>query len=104
MPAKIKLKIVLKGDVANVKSLMVHPMETGMRKDPDSGARIPAHYIKQVTFANNGKTVLIADCSTAVSRDPFFAFSFKGAKAGDVFTVSWVDTEGETASLEKVLA
>ena len=42
MASKIKVKVKLKGDVAEVKSLMMHPMETGARKDPDSGATIPA--------------------------------------------------------------
>ena len=45
MASKIKLKTKLQGDVAEVKSLMLHPMETGTRKDPDTGALIPAHHI-----------------------------------------------------------
>ncbi len=103
MASKIKVRATLKGDVAEVKSLMMHPMETGSRKDPDTGQTIPAHHITDLTFLNNGEVVMTAHCSTAVSRDPYFSFSFKGAKAGDTLTVTWVDNLGESDSVESVL-
>ena len=104
MASKIKVKVKLKGDVAEVKSLMLHPMETGSRKDPDTGANIPAHHITELTFLNNGQTVMTVHCSTAVSRDPYFSFSYSGAKAGDTLAVQWVDNTGETDSVETVLS
>jgi sulfur-oxidizing protein SoxZ len=103
MASKIKVKVKLKGDVAEVKSLMLHPMETGSRKDPDSGATVPAHHITELTFKNNGATVMTVHCSTAVSRDPYFSFSFGGAKAGDTLSVHWVDNKGESDTTETVL-
>jgi sulfur-oxidizing protein SoxZ len=103
MTTTIKVKVKLSGDLAEVKSLMVHPMETGARKDPDTGAIVPRHHITQLTFANNGVPVMIANCSTAVARNPHFNFSFSGAGPGDTFTVSWVDTRGESDSLDTVL-
>jgi len=103
MASTIKVKAKLKGDVAEVKTLMLHPMETGSRKDPDTGATIPAHHITELTFLNNGAAVMTAHCSTAVSRDPYFSFSFGGAKAGDKLTVSWVDNTGESDSTEITL-
>jgi hypothetical protein len=42
-------------------------------------------------------------CSTAVSRDPYFSFSFSGAKAGDTLAVRWVDNTGESDRVETVL-
>ena len=103
MASKIKVKVKLKGDIAEVKSLMLHPMETGARKDPDTGSTIPMHHITQLTFANNGEPVMVINCSTAVSRDPYFSFSFNGAKPGDTLTVNWVDNKGESDSTEVVL-
>lgn len=100
MASKIKLKTKLRGDVAEVKSLMLHPMETGARKDPDTGALVPAHHIKQLTFEHNGRTVMVANFSTAVSKNPYFGFSFKGASAGDKLKASWVDNLGATDELE----
>lgn len=104
MANQIKISAKLKGNVADIKSLMLHPMETGARKDPDTGNLIPAHHITQLIFTNNGKQVMVANFSTAVSKNPFFGFSFEGAKAGDMLKVSWVDNKGETAELETQLA
>jgi sulfur-oxidizing protein SoxZ len=103
MSAKIKVQIKIENGLARVKSLIVHPMETGSRKDPDTGELVPRHHIEQITFSNNGKSVLLVNCSTAVSRNPTFNFSFKGAKPGDHFRVSWVDTRGASDSLDKEL-
>lgn len=103
MASTIKLSVKLKGDVADVKSLMLHPMETGARKDPDSGSLIPAHHITQLIFTNNGKEVMVANFSTAVSKNPFFGFSFEGAKPGDIVKAKWVDTTGATDELETQL-
>ena len=103
MASTIKVRAKLKGDVAEVKSLMLHPMETGARKDPDTGATVPAHHITQLTFENNGATVMTVNCSTAISRDPFFSFSFGGAKAGDVLVVRWVDNTGQSETTEVTL-
>jgi sulfur-oxidizing protein SoxZ len=103
MAGNIKVKIKLSGDVADVKSLMLHPMETGSRKDPDTGALVPAHHITQLTFTNNGEPVMVANFSTAVSKNPYFSFKFKGAKVGDTLKVSWVDNLGETDELETVI-
>ena len=103
MASNIKVKVKLSGDVAEVKSLMLHPMETGSRKDPDTGELVPAHHITQLTFSNNGKTVMVANFSTAVSKNPYFGFKFRGAKAGDTLKVAWVDNRGDTEELETVL-
>ena len=103
MASKIKVKVKLKGDVAEVKSLMLHPMENGARRDPDSADIVPAHHITQLTFTNNDKPVMLVNCSTAVARDPYFSFSFKGARAGDKLMIRWVDNKGESDSIEKVL-
>ena len=104
MASKIKIKTRLSGDVAEVKSLMLHPMETGARKDPDTGELVPRHHITQLTFTNNGEAVMVANFSTAVSKNPYINFSFRGAKAGDTLRISWVDNLGSSDELETVLS
>ena len=104
MASKIKIKTRLSGDVAEVKSLILHPMESGARKDPDTGELVPRHHITQLTFANNGEPVMVANFSTAVSRNPYINFRFRGAKPGDALRVSWVDNLGGTDELETVLS
>ena len=103
MASKIKVKAKLSGDVADVQSLMMHPMETGTRKDPDTGAVVPVHHITQLTFEHNGEVAVLANLSTAVSKNPYFRFKLRGASAGDTLKVSWVDNRGETDAVETVL-
>jgi len=103
MKSSIKVRVRLSGELAEVKSLVVHPMETGARKDPLTGFIAPRHHITQLTFSNNGKPVMIANCSTAVARNPSINFSFRGARPGDRFTVDWIDNTGESDSIETIL-
>jgi sulfur-oxidizing protein SoxZ len=102
MAKPVKIRAKLKGDVASVKSLMPHPMETGTRKDGD-GNIIPAHYIETVTCELNGEAVIVADWGPSVSKNPYFAFKVKGAKSGDTIKVSWTDNLGESSSGETSL-
>lgn len=99
----MKIRAQLQGDVADVKVLMFHPMETGLRKDAISGEVVPLHFIQHVMAKHNGNTVMEAQWSRAVSKNPFINFRIRGAKAGDKVTVSWEDNKGEKASIETTL-
>ena len=94
MADPMKVRAVLKGDTAEVRVLMVHPMETGQRKD-SSGAVIPLHFIQEVQVRVNGKVALEGQISQAVSRNPVFSFKLKGVKAGDKLEIAWLDNRGE---------
>ena len=94
MADPMKIRATLQGDVADVRVLMAHPMETGQRKDA-SGKVVPLHFIQTITAQLNGKTVFAADVSQAISRNPVFAFKVKGAKSGDKITITWTDNKGD---------
>lgn len=100
--AKIKIRAKIKEGVASVKSLIPHPMETGSRRDAD-GHVIAAHYIETVVCEHNGEVVMTAYWGPSVSKDPYFAFKFADAKAGDTVRVFWTDNLGETAENEVTL-
>lgn len=85
---------MISSDVADVKALLSHPMETGTRKDPKTKAVIPAHFINQVIATLNGTTVLTAQCGGGVAKNPFFGFRVKGAKPGDFIAISATDNHG----------
>jgi len=99
----MKMRASLKGDVADIRVLMTHPMETGQRKDA-SGNVIPQHFIQNLTVKMNGKTVLEGQISQGVSRNPVFSFRLKGAKAGDKVEVNWLDNNGESNKTETAIA
>jgi sulfur-oxidizing protein SoxZ len=100
MADSIKIRATLKGDTCEVKALIKHAMETGLRKDKKTGQAIPAHFIQEVTCEHNGKTVLNSLWGGAISTNPYLAFQFRGAKAGDTVRLSWVDNKGEKDSQE----
>ena len=103
MSEPMRIRATLQGDVADVRVLMRHPMETGTRKD-GKGQIVPVHFIQNVVVAHNGKTVLDAQWSQAVSRDPFLGLRVKGAKAGDKITVIWTDNKGDKRTDEATIA
>jgi len=98
MASTIRVRAILNGDITDVQTLIQHPMDTGLVKDA-KGEIIPARYIQQLSFEHNGKAVFLADWGTAVSKDPYVKFAFKGAAKGDELKVSWVDNLGATDSL-----
>lgn len=103
MADPMKIRAALKGDVAEVKILMGHPMETGQRKD-GAGATIPAHFIQTMTVEVGGKKVIDGQIATSVSRNPVFGFKVKGVKAGDKVVVNWVDNKGDKRTDEATVS
>lgn len=99
----IKCKAKMSGDVADVKVLMKHVMETGLRKDSKTGEKIPAHHINEVACIHNGTEIFRCNMGPAISKNPYLAFSVKGPKAGDTLQITSVDNKGETDSGETVV-
>ncbi len=103
MSEPMKIRATLQGDVADVRILMLHPMETGQRRD-GKGVLVPQHFIQSVVVTHNGKTVLDAQWSQAVSRNPFLGLRVKGAKAGDKISVTWTDNKGDKRTDETAVS
>lgn len=99
MANDIKMRAQLKGDIAEIKVLMSHPMETGRRKN-QLDETVPAHFIQLVTVTLNGKTVLEAQWGTGISKNPYLTFHVRGAKVGDKVEVTWHDNKGATSTHE----
>ncbi|MEJ2059168.1 MAG: thiosulfate oxidation carrier complex protein SoxZ [Gammaproteobacteria bacterium] len=99
----IKIRAKESGGVVTVKTLISHPMETGQRKDKKTGKLIPAHFIETVMAEANGKTVMTALWSQAISKNPYLSFKFKGKK-GESLKLSWQDNKGESDSIETTIA
>lgn len=99
MADMMKIRARLKDGVTEVKVLMIHPMETGRRKN-ELDEIVPAHFIQLVTATLNGKTVLEAQWGTGIAKNPYLTFRLKGANVGDKIAVSWVDNKGATNAIE----
>jgi sulfur-oxidizing protein SoxZ len=98
MASTIRVRATSKDDTTEVQALIQHPMDSGFVKDAQ-GQIIPPHFIQQVTFQHEGRKVFVADWGTAVSKDPYVKFSFKGGKKGDDLKIDWVDNKGASDTL-----
>jgi sulfur-oxidizing protein SoxZ len=87
LPAEAKA-----GDIIEIKTLISHDMEGGLRKDA-SGAPIPRKIIKSFTAKFNGKEFLSADWYPAISANPYQGFFFRVKEAG-TFEFIWTDDDG----------
>ena len=97
MAGPMKMRATLSGGNTELRVLMTHPMETGQ-------GNAPLHFIQNITVKQNGKAVIEAEVSQAVSRNPVFSFRLKGGAKGDKIEVSWLDNKGETNKIEGAVA
>lgn len=102
MAEPMKIRATLKGDVADIRVLVAHPMETGQRRD-GAGNLVPLHFIQNMTVSHNGKVVYDGQWSQAVSRNPVFAVRVKGAKVGDKVVVTWADNKNDKRTDEATI-
>jgi len=96
---KKKFKI---GDTIKVDFIVIHPMDTGMKKDKKTGEKIPAKYIDNITFSFDGKPFTTMKVWETVSVNPYFSVRFKVPGKGKV-TVDYTDNTGEKNTKSKKL-
>jgi len=91
----MRVKAKLKGDIATLKMLIKHPMESGRRKD-EAGNVIPAKYVTTVTAHIAGVQVFEVDTGAGISKNPFIQFQLTGRSVGDTIDLKWIDSSGAT--------
>ena len=91
---KLDEKEAKKGDLVEVKALVSHVMETGLRKDAD-GNVIPRKILNKFVCLVAGKQVFAADFETSISANPYIQFKFRAEESGSV-VLTWVDDDGST--------
>ncbi|MDX1347992.1 MAG: thiosulfate oxidation carrier complex protein SoxZ [Thiomicrorhabdus chilensis] len=97
MSIKIRMRAKSKGGIAEVKALIKHPMESGVRMNKKTGKPYPAKYIDMVEVMVNGTKAVDAQWSGAVSANPYVAVKVK-ANSGDEVALSVTDNTGEKGS------
>ncbi|MEY2633226.1 MAG: thiosulfate oxidation carrier complex protein SoxZ [Pseudomonadota bacterium] len=98
----MKIRAASKDGVTEVKVLFAHEMETGQRKDAN-GAVVPAWFITEIVVKHGDKVVLAGEFGTAVSKNPYLAFKFKGGAKGEKVSVSWKDNKGDSRTDEAAI-
>jgi sulfur-oxidizing protein SoxZ len=102
MADPMRIRAVSTAGKVEVRVLMSHEMETGLRKDAN-GNLVPAHFIQNVAVTHNGRTVMAAEWGPAVSKNPFLHFRFTGGKPGEKIAVTWTDNKGEKRTDEAAI-
>jgi sulfur-oxidizing protein SoxZ len=80
------------GEIIQIKTLISHKMETGLRKDK-KGNVIPRMIINKFSCTLNGKVVFSADWQAGISANPYLAFKLKAMESGKL-EFKWVDDDG----------
>jgi sulfur-oxidizing protein SoxZ len=86
-------KTATKGEILEIKTLITHKMETGLRKDKKTGKEIPRQIINKFTCTFNGKEVFSADWHPAISANPYMSFYTTATESG-TFEFTWTDDDG----------
>jgi len=99
MTEPMRIRAQMKGDIAEIRVMVMHPMENGKRKGND-GKLVAPHFMQQFSVEVGGKLVIQEENGTALSLNPVFAFKVKGAKAGEKVVMKWSDSNGESRTDE----
>jgi sulfur-oxidizing protein SoxZ len=85
---------ISKREVIRVRALVTHPMEI-LSFDKDRKP-IPKnyHFVYQIVVTYNGKEILQAETTQAVSQNPFVAFPLKVTEPGKL-VITFTDTHGK---------
>ena len=78
--AKPRIKVPKKakvGDIVEIKSMISHKMETGLRKNKKTGKVIPRKIINNLAVTFGGKEVFSTTLYPSVSANPYVAFNFR---------------------------
>ena len=89
-----KIRIARQGALYEVKTLVTHEMETGLRKDK-SGTPIPRQILRGFVCKIAGKLVFEATFHPGTSANPFLAFHAR-PEAGGAFEFVWTEDSGRT--------
>jgi sulfur-oxidizing protein SoxZ len=90
-----------KGELLEVKAIISHQMETGLRKDAD-GKVIPRKIINKFVCRYNGVDVFVVDLHEAVAANPFFQFYLRASESGRLDFI-WQEDGGGVYALAQQL-
>ena len=88
-------KTARKGEIVELKALILHPMETGFRPGTN-GRIIPRNIIERFVATWNGSEIFSMAFSPAISANPFVSFFAVAGESGKV-TFRWTGDEGFSA-------
>jgi len=101
--SSIKIRTKRQADTTQIRTLIAHPMETGLNSDSKTKKTIAAHFIQQLTVRHNDTIIVTTDLASGISRNPYFSFEMKGGEPGDKITIQWTDNQGNSDSQDTLI-
>lgn len=89
------------GEVVEIRTLMEHPMETGLRME--GGRAAPRDMLTRMTVRANGEVMLEAEFHNGTSANPYHVFFLRIDEATELEVV-WRDQNGRTAKANARIA
>jgi sulfur-oxidizing protein SoxZ len=90
-----------RGEVVTIRTLIAHPMETGLRHD-SAGRLIPRHLVNRFECRFDGDLVFAVDLHEAMAADPFLEFTMRAERSGGL-QFTWREDGGAVHALESTL-
>lgn len=82
------------GEVVEIRTLMEHPMETGLRQE--GGRTLPRDMLTRMTIRLNGEALLEAEFRNGTAANPFHVFYLRMERASEL-EFTWTDEAGRSA-------
>jgi sulfur-oxidizing protein SoxZ len=91
----------MKSEIFQIKALISHQMETGLRHDSE-GKVIPRKIINKFVCRYNGVDAFVVDLHEAVAANPYFEFYLRATDSGRLDFI-WEEDGGGVYSLAQQL-
>ena len=85
------------GEVSEIRTLIEHPMETGLRHE--GGRTLPRDMLTRLMVRMNGETLLAAEFRNGTSANPYHVFFVRMERTSS-FEFTWTDERGRVARAE----
>jgi sulfur-oxidizing protein SoxZ len=93
---------VTRGEIFEIKALMTHQMETGLRRDA-GGKLMPRKIVNAFSCRYNGEVVFSVDLHEAVAANPYLEFCARAQDSGTLEFV-WHEDGGAVYTARQSLA
>ncbi|WP_207538836.1 thiosulfate oxidation carrier complex protein SoxZ [Sabulicella rubraurantiaca] len=82
------------GEAVEIRTLIEHPMETGLRQE--GGRTVPRDFLNRLVVRVNGEVALEAELRNGTSTNPYHVFFLKLDRTSEIEFV-WTDEGGRFA-------
>jgi len=90
------------GELVTIKTLLSHHMESGQRKDAETGEIIPQDIMNYFSASFNGEKFFEVEVNPAVSTNPYIEFTLKVLESGTIEFLWKTDNDGDFKTKKKI--